>query len=432
MLIALGKTGKSLKRLIASTEKLGQSKGNDNIFMQGFGSLIASWREAKEIETISKLYDEVPQIQAVLLMGADKFSNLRWVHKRDGEVVEKSPIVAKLNRPNPLQAGKEWLSQIYVYWKLFGNGYVLENTRAGYEKYANGELNVLNFTNLPSQFTRPVGTGRYFRQYELSDIIKEYVMKNGLKTAHYSPNEILHKSDISLTPIDGGYLVGRSRLTSLSRPLTNILIAYESRNVIGSNRGAAGLFSSNRSDDSGNVALSANEKDDLQNAIKKYGTLSGQDQFMITNANIKYTPLSRAIRELMLFEEIKADAIDICNAYNMPPLLLTQEGATFSNLIESHKYHYRDSIIPDAESFAAEMARSLNLPDNEELTVSFDHIEIMQEDKNKKSTRNKTTTDSILAIQKSVKGGNTTVNSGVRILMVVHGMSENEAREIIE
>lgn len=402
----------------------------------GFGSVSISWYKFQINLEILRIYDIVPQIQSILLNSGAKFSNMEWIHTRKGERVENSEIEAFLNRPNPLQAKAEFWQQYYVWLKLFGNAYILENKRhRSAEKYENGTLNLSSSWNMAPQYMTPIGTGKHYRQSKLDKIIKQYVYNptnNIIRADKFEPDEILHTSDIYIDPQDGRWLEGRPRIISLHRPITNIAMAYEQRGVIQKNRGADFILSPDlKANELGIAALQAGQKEDAEKAYKDYGLLDGQNRIVFSPIPIKLLKTGMKIDDLMLFEEIKEDSRDLCNGFNYPFQLLFSEDSTFSNQNEQHRSHYRDSIIPDGQSLAKEIKRDFNMPDDEDLKASYDHLEILQEDKKISADTSQVRSETILAIQKSVFEGHTSEKSAVEILKSEFGYTDQQAVNIL-
>lgn len=437
MIFAFGKH----KGLKGKLEKAFETFGEASNFMTsgqflGFGSVSISWHKFQNNLEILRIYNIIPQIQSILLNSGAKFSNMEWIHTRKGERVENSEIEKFLNRPNPLQAKAEFWQQYYVWLKLFGNSYILENIRHGSSpKYEKGSLNLSSAWNMGPQYMTPIGTGNYYRQSKLEKIIKRYVYNptnNILKADKFDPKEILHTSDIFIDPQNGKWLEGRPRIISLQRPITNIAMAYEQRGVIQKNRGADFILSPDlKPNDLGITALQSGQKEEAQKAYKDYGLLDDQHRIIFSPIPIKLLKTGLKIADLMLFEEIVEDSRDICNGFNYPFQLLFTGDTTFENQNEQHRSHYRDSIIPDGASLAKEIKRDLGMPDDEDLQASYDHLEILQEDKKISAETSQVRSETILAIQASVFNGHTSEKSAIEILKAEFGYTDQQAKNIL-
>ena len=92
-------------------------------------------------------------------------------------------------------------------------------------------------------------------------------------------------------------------------------------------------------------------------------------------------------KDLMLFEELTADKIAIIDEFGLNSYIFSNEkGSTFSNVKEGIRMVYTDTIIPEAEKYYSNLSEQLGLEEEGlRLTVSFDHIPVMQPDMESKA-----------------------------------------------
>ena len=175
-----------------------------------------------------------------------------------------------------------------------------------------------------------------------------------------------------------------SRLSSLTNEITNIIGAYESRNVLITQRGPDKIIRSDAGDSSGRIALSDPEKKQVQQDFEKYGLLKGQWRQIITNAAIKVQTIGYSTRDLMLFEEIQDDIARICDGYAYPyDLISKQEGTTFTNGNTAGRDLYQNAIIPESDSFYSQISEWLQL-DSYSLGIEKDFSKVSALQGNKK------------------------------------------------
>jgi len=347
------------------------------------------WQNLAESAMQLDSYCNNPVVQAVINIKASAAANIKFKVKdlRTGDIIpldeydkDGGKLKELLSNPNPLQSTFEWKRQFEVYQAVFGNAISYASVPTGFENnFSYKDIVVIN--NLPSYLVAPVLTGKWLDAEKKNEIISKYVMRNGNgKDRDFSPNTIFHRNDINIQ-YDNDFVMGKSKLIALKMPITNIKIAYESRNVIGEKRGALGMITPDGKDANGTVPLTDNEKKDAQKALEQYGLMKNQWQHMLTNAPLKFQKMAMNIGELKLFEEIESDAIAVANAYGVPELLVKYyiTSGTFANLDASEKRLYTSTIIPESKDFVIGLNRFLNTKsEGIELIGSFDHVAALQ------------------------------------------------------
>ena len=375
---------------------------------QPFYSLNANGLSGLEAE-----YCDNPVLSSVINMKADYASNavISVRNIKTGDIITDKdfkqskaidPIVKNMfrlkNNPNPLQSTKEFLTLVSIFKDVFGNSYV----------YGNSSVDRLNIKTIgymwavwPQNMTT-VLNNNYFNSTEISDIIKKWEWKWGKYKKEFTVNEILHRKEPNIRlKTNDDLVLGESRQISLDWPLSNIRIAYESRNVIGKERGMRAIISSDDNDGfTGGIPMSPEEKQEVQADLKtNYGFRNGQDQFMVTRHNVSVHNVDQDVRKLGLLNEIISDAMVVCNRYGVPYNLTKMDlkGTTFENQSHDERRMYQNTTIPEENDRWEDTNIWLKCRDfGYEYIVSFDHIPILQENMKERSEINK----NINAVQK--------------------------------
>ncbi len=92
--------------------------------------------------------------------------------------------------------------------------------------------------------------------------------------------------------------------------------------------------------------------------------------------------MSYPTRDLMLFEELNADKIAIIDAYGMNVNLFSSEqGTTFTNVRDSVRMVYTDTIIPETQQMYDTIAHQMGL-DKQGISIvaDFSHLPVLQDD----------------------------------------------------
>ena len=297
--------------------------------------------------------------------------------------------------PNPIQSKRELFYQKSIFYNVAGNSYLYGNSPDNF----NFDISsVQTLVNVWPQYMTYILAGGYFDALEISDIIKKWVFDAFNYKREFEPNEILHQNypntDFQTHNFGSkhGVISGTSVIESLKVPLSNIMLAYESRNVLIKNRGMRAIFSSAKGDGTGKVPLLPQDKKIIQEEVKEYGTLEDQNQFLFTTMPLNVDVIDQDVRKLGLFEEIVNDGMIVANALSVPTdlLKLDLKGVTYENQDASMKRLYQDNIIPRTQEDFNALNVWLGLNETEwQVRGSFEHLPILQADKEKAARANR-------------------------------------------
>ena len=328
-----------------------------------------------------EIYMTTPQLYAVIQRKGYLMASGIWKHyDKNGEQIEDSEVVKLLNNPNPLLTGKEHIRQYVENKSIYGNNYEYLNNIIGSDLPA-------SIMNLEPYKVEIKTTGKYYKQTEISDIIKEYQLLHGSTVLDsFEPNEINH------TKIPNGQnaIKGDSPMRPLFMPISNIRSAYAFRNVIMNKKGALGLLSNDSKSPEGAIPLTDKERKRLEKEYQKtYGVDNDQLQVIMSNSSLKWQAMSYPTKDLMLFEEVDADFRTLIDAYGLNDNIFSREkGSTFTNLAEGLIQAYQETIIPESEEISLNRTKLFGLEEkNEVVKLTYDHIPALQEDKAKEAER---------------------------------------------
>lgn len=97
------------------------------------------------------------------------------------------------------------------------------------------------------------------------------------------------------------------------------------------------------------IPISPASKQDLQEKLRKdYGNEDGKFNFILSNAEISYTPINIPVKDLEMVEKVNDAMKWICDLFQINPDLIFG-GSTFTNQTEAYRAFYRDCIVPLAE-----------------------------------------------------------------------------------
>jgi HK97 family phage portal protein len=324
-------------------------------------------------------YLEVPEVNSIINIKARAFSNMKLeiVSKSTGMPVKNNePLVKKLRQPNYFQSQKEFLMQTKLYQEIFGNEIIYFLTPTAFKNSVKGM-----FTLPPLYVDIDELTSANFWLYsEFPENVKYYIDWAG-RREYLDPNDIIHINNSKVDVTHNNVYWGDSALRSLSASISNIRAAYEARNVMIENRGALGILSNEGADAAGSLPLDPEEKEKLQNEYKKYGITKNKHQLIITSLKLRYQQMAIDADKLRLFEEVKADTEQICDAFGVPfELLANQKGTTFENQKTAEKRFYTGTIIPEAVEWVDALNRHFETMDKSwEVMADYSHLEVFSE-----------------------------------------------------
>lgn len=306
-----------------------------------------------------------------------KDDSIVWANKRMNGI---------LSRPNCLMRWKELIYQHHIYKLCTGNSFIraaMPDVFSTAEKWRYCD----NYWVLPSDKTivEPVyGNMPLFGIAQTEDIIRSYRLEYGWNgSLEIPPYQIWHDRDGSAEFYSGAmFLKSKSRLASQNKPMSNLIAVYEARNVIYVKRGGLGFIVSKKTDATGSIALTDDEKEQLlKQNFEKYGVRKGQVPYGISDADIDFVRTNLSIAELQPFEETLADAINIAGAYGIPAVLVPRKDqSTFSNQATAEKSVYCSTVIPMAKQFCKDFTAFLGLEGGGYyLDCDFSDVDCLQE-----------------------------------------------------
>lgn len=331
-----------------------------------------------------KAYERCSPLSSVIDRCSKSLSNGRWwvVDEYNNDIIKKYPNISYiLENPNPLQTFTEFLINVHTLLLVYGEVYLIKNKPVGIDYIES--IWAINPENINTKFTK----NSILDCKKIDNIISHYELSISGNN-HIIPCEnIIKISDNhqNLNYLCDDYL-SNSRINALYHEINNILIAQEAIFSLNRDRGAMGILSNEDKDTTGKLPLKENEKIEIQEKLNNfYGLGTSQRKILLTNASLKWQPMSINVKELMLLEGMKQNVESIADMYEYPfGLLANQNGQTFNNKNEDKKTLYQDNIIPFSSIYEKKFTKFLGLKDGDRISIDFSHIEcLMQGEKEK-------------------------------------------------
>lgn len=359
-------------------------KQGDGSYFFAFGSSRNSFGKIDYLEA----YEDIPEINAIINMKARTTSNMRIkAVDKDGNEVntpETDRIKNLFKNPNWFQDGNEFLMQTKILREIFGNEFIFSQVPFGMESR---KESIKQIFTLPANIVKCEYKSKTpFFFADSSDGVKYSYKEDNGDYKELNPKQIIHLNDNRVklkSGTDKNILLGESKMKSLKVVINNIRMAYESRGVILTYRGADGAWVNKSKDAVGqSTPLDPEATEKLQNAHRKYGTLIGQNQTIVTNQDLAWVQAGvKDPAKLGLFQEIEEGFNKALDTYGVPSeVFVRQKGATYENQRQAEKGLYVRTIIPEANEWLGAVTSDLRKDDSVTYVADYSHLPIFQED----------------------------------------------------
>ena len=346
---------------------------------QIWGKKDAVWVDTQDIW---KLFIEIPELRAVINKRASMMASNKPCLYKDDKEVESHWLLELINKPNAIQSWSDVVYTMSVQDALYSNTFCYAPARV---------MGVRNlFVPLPANKVKMSLSGKKLKQMDANDLIDGFKFKYDDDTY-----ETIDWNDmVYLTTDDGMNLVKpTSRIETLKYPLSNIKASYHKRNVLLENIGAIGILSAQQNDMGGAIPMTPEEKND----IRRDWYNRQKDELIITEANVSWQPMSYPTKDLLLFEELTEDKLALIDAFGLNyNLFSSTSGSTFSNVKDSIRMVYTDTIIPETQSMYDSIIKQFGLDkEGYKLHAEFDHLPVLQHDEQMGANVLKLKTDAV-------------------------------------
>lgn len=345
----------------------------------------------------AKAYALCSPLMSVISKKCAAIKNLRLAATtEDGEDLERPDAVRTISRPNSVQGIADFVAYIEVMTQIFGKAYIVRMESVGLP----GAFELFVVPNLCVTENAAISPALSFMPD--ADIVDYTVTICGssMKIAK-EDMFIVRDASYDLNACGGNI----SRMISLQKPVNTFVASYEAVHELMINRGMLAIIS--LTSGSGDIIRDArlpeteSEKNNIQQAFRKYGIRADQFKYAITSMNAAVSPVSSTITDLGLTDVQKACKKEIADIYQVPSVLLDVEGSTYANAKEAKAILYNDAIIPEANNIFYVLNRIYGFEDFKVMPY-YDHLELFQESKREQAAG---MTNLVNALNNAVSGG---------------------------
>lgn len=341
-------------------------------------------KEAVWIDMSNKfqLYIQIPELRAVIDKRASMMMTNKPVMKdKDGNVVEKHWLIDLIKNPNATQSWQDVIFTLAVQDGIYSNAFA-------YSPKLSFDVRKI-IVPLPTDHVIIDTNGKRLNAMDIDGLIDKYRFRyDDGKVENVAIEDMLY-----IMTSDGINIINpKSRLEGLQLPLSNIMASYKKRNVLLENLSSPGVLSGGKTDIGGAIPLTVEERHELQRSfIKRH-----KNEIIVTETPVTWSPMSFPTKDLMLFEEVKEDFLKVIDAYGLNMNIFSStEGSTFSNVRDSIRMVYTDTIIPETETLYQSIISFYGLDkEGYSLHADFSHLPVLQTDESVKNSADKTKVES--------------------------------------
>lgn len=304
--------------------------------------------------------------------GKEDFATGEWANRMN----------TLLDQPNGLQTWEQFRGQQTVYKKVFGFCPVLPLIPTGFE----GEPWMANaLINLPPWLFDPVHTrNKLTAMSRLGDFVKEYRINILGDQIILKAEDVLILTDSFIQDSSTDYILPLSRLVGLDMAISNICAAMEADNVLLRKKGPLGFISHDAAtkDQVSYSPMTKRYKNELQNALQKYGLSWSHFQYVISRTAARWVPMSYNVHELDTSGTILKCEKAICHRYAFPYILYEEQDATYANGDNAAASVYQSNVIPNNNKDMNKYNKFFKARENNcNIVGNFEDVGALQEDK---------------------------------------------------
>lgn len=354
-------------------------------FAKHFG--IASWDEARDASYIEQGYQVSPIVYSVVKKISKTTRKAKWKVMQkvvvDGEetLIDYNDVNLQklLDKPNGLMTWSHLMEEAVGFKLLTGNTFFWMIPPEREIKGVNAGT-VQSLWVLPTQHMQ-------IHAYDSMRGISHYNLDwSGSDGGNIDVDEVIHIREPNYDyDENASFLYGQSPLQAALRTMqTNNDAVTSARNYI-LNQGPQGLLMP-KSDDKVKFDKTAADKLKALFRRQRQGPKNAGD-LHITPKTFDYLPIGIPAADLQLLEQYQMTKVDICNVFDIPPMLFGILDQSYENQKEAKKAMWSDVIIPILDELKETLNANLISKYGDDLVLEYDisHVDVLQEDQEKKA-----------------------------------------------
>ena len=312
-----------------------------------------------------KLANSIAELYFPIDFIADRASKIRYyIADKQGNEVQNTELTRFINDINPLFGFSDLVYQYIFSILADGNSFIYRKVPDNYAK-----INVNSITRIdildPTLIT--------FTEYNKINPLTIVSFNELIKKAYYlygigSQSE-LNVNNLVVNKIDGSYrdsslLLSRSPLFKAQKSINNLLAAYSARYNVYVNNGAAGyLVKKSTGKESAEEVINPVTRDTILADINSRNGITGRRNFWgISSTPLEFVKTLASISELLPFEETLENSIKIAGVFQIPSVLIPRKDqSTFDNMGVAERAVWENSIMSIVDLFCANYTKACTL-----------------------------------------------------------------------
>ena len=328
--------------------------------------------------SVQEAYEKGAVLSSAINKRAQYFGNSK-VYVMDSSGNEPNTPQAKeirqlLSKPNKLSSWRQMYVTTEVYRMLYG--YCVWIRLSAYEGAIPSALYIVR----PDQIDIVPDNNRAF--IGRNEAVR---IRVGGEVTNLKLSDLIIFNDIKTGFDTNNPFFAQSRMTALMEETRLGAVISDAELAIIRNRGALGILTKDIKDSS-SAGVFEDDKENIQEAYKRYGITADQWNVIITSTSLKWQGMSQPLKDLMLIELEEQTAKKICGVFDVPYELLPMSGqSTYNNRKESKKELYQDVAIPTSEGDAALLTDSICGNTGLHIELDYSDVPVFQEDMNNRA-----------------------------------------------
>jgi phage portal protein BeeE len=301
------------------------------------------------------------------------FSNVVFDTINDKGESKPHWVLDTLNNPNPYQSKEDFLDQWIKYFLANGYTYLYNRTPSGVKD--DGTFYNLNIGKV--DFPEDYKSTLLFNGDEIKVTIV-YDKEN--LNAKINFKDIIPYYDNPNGECTENFLIGKSRIDSLIRPIQTVSDAYDAKNIAIKTNGKELITSKGDLSSS----LLPKEKKEIEDRLNNnYGLGIGRSRSIVSSSQLEHKSLHIALKSLGLDDSIIRDAQIIIAGFGIPQdgLKYDSKNSTFENQKEAEIKYVQSTIQNLMNQFTSSLTNKYTIQDGLTLIGKYDHLPILQENK---------------------------------------------------
>lgn len=289
--------------------------------------------------------------------------------------IENHPILDLITRPNPTQAQAAFFEAIVAYYCLTGNSYI-EAQRLG---------------NAPPLELWTVMPDKMQIVPDAKGYPSKYVFKAGSNTKYWDVDPITLKGNImhmkTFHPTDIWFGLSPLSAGMMSLDQNNQASKWNLATLQNS-AVPSGILQVKSSDVNPEGTLTEEQFGRLTSELDSRSGASSAGRPWVLEGNLEWKQISLSPKDMEFINNKNVTAIDICQAFGVPPEMIGLGQKTFNNYKEARKSFYQETVLPIMDAIQSEFNAWLipMFDKNKTLMLKYDKddIEALQIDRKEK------------------------------------------------